>query len=1324
MANITEIGAILVIKNLTGFNSGLGVMRKQMGITGSSARSFANTFNSSMSGMGQSVLNAGRTVRSFGNELTFLGFQLTFLATGAFAAVTAAGSEFESTIVRMSTLANVAVKDLESLANEAQGLSSSVGVGPTELADAMFDIVSSGFSAAEAMEIIEATSKGAAIGLGDVRTVTDTVTSAMKAYAGEGLTAGRATDILVQAVREGKGEVDKLAGTMGRVLGIAGQMGISFEETAAFIATFTRVGVPAEVAVTSLRSALTNILKPTAAANTALAKYGLTMADIKTIISEQGLAQGLITLSAVLSEDDEAFSRVIGSARGLAGVLITTGPLLEDYKQVLAAIKDSAGATGEAFDLFAQTTEFKLNVAKAAFESLFITVSNTLRPIVNIILDQIPKITAALEEMVKVNPKILLFVGSFAAFVAAMGPVLIIVGLSITSIGTLISVLGTFAVALGALISIPGAVVTALTAFAVTFVGLFVASFEKTNQKLGEQGRAISFNAYAWGRNIIIQFAKGMAEAVVYVFKVLTQLAIGITKLLKPGSPPKLLPDLDKWGKGAMEAYMAGWLEADFSVFQNLAQTIESFLRSIGLEEIDVVPAIMDIRLALAGLIDTFRATGQVSIDAINAITASFGNAGAVVGQYIQAMLKLEAANMAVKAAQDALNGVQEKYNALLKPISDELEAISRQRQQIVDDMRIAELQEILDDPTASPLARQLAEMELREIELRRQQQTIEDVRDTEVEAAQDTLDAAVQEQQMAEARARALLQFIQIQEKNNQLIEEQIDLLKRLADALDNVGGAGGAELEDIGAGGAPEIEPPDIDLDSLFGGLDPDILQEAEDLWRKIGDPEEGGGLGSLSILFAQLQAEAETFLTEMSGIGEEIAKAWEPAITAGNELTDAWSDVFALDLGDVPFFSDIDTIPQRLEETFSFIGEWITLWEGAWEKWQPLWEAIGEVFTGSLGDIDLSIGSVTQTLTAILLLIFPLTAGMWLFVEVIEFINGAIETLPGKLIAAQQAAGDLSTAIENFVVETWGKFVTWAGQTVTIIETWAGDIVTKIETGIANFVQSIFGGADKAEKRLGRMSKDGSGFIETMKDNIIGFVEDLKAGVDERIGKLKELLVGEDGYISKIKQAGIDLFFDMKEGMLEKIGELQAGVDIIFQEFITWVGGQIENFKNVGRNIGQGLYDGIKEKVQPLMDLMEGMINDLYILAEKLGIIDSPSKRSIELGHHIMDGLRIGLEDRYQVIQDSLTTFMDDLFDQSASIGVDFHHGQHGSEQGQASMAGISQAPITHMTSPPVMNNSSNRESNFGPIYVQTGMNVAQLRSLIRQEVNGSL
>jgi hypothetical protein len=86
----------------------------------------------------------------------------------------------------------------------------------------------------------------------------------------------------------------------------------------------------------------------------------------------------------------------------------------------------------------------------------------------------------------------------------------------------------------------------------------------------------IAADAVRWGANVIAQFAQGMGLEIPSIVSVLNQIAHTIESWLAPGSPPRLLPHLDDWGREAGQTYLDSFSSADVAgAFQPIAAMSE-----------------------------------------------------------------------------------------------------------------------------------------------------------------------------------------------------------------------------------------------------------------------------------------------------------------------------------------------------------------------------------------------------------------------------------------------------------------------------------------------------------------------------------------------------------------------------------------------------------------------------------------------------------------------------------------------------------------------------------------------------------------------------
>ena len=327
--------------------------------------------------LGGRLTSLGATAVKAVGALTAVG-----VAAGAAFAVTGvrAAADFEKALAQSVGLASLLPEEVGKVRDELLKMATAVGKGPQELAEAFYFASSAGLDTEKALAAVASSAKAAAAGMGETKTIIDAVTSVMNAYGMAADQANRVTDALVNTVKYDKGEPEDLAGSIGKVVPVASQMGVSIEEVGASMAVMTRIGLNADEAATALRGTLLAIMNPAAQSATALAKIGKSAASLRQEIKTKGLAATLVDLMEALEGDDEALAAIIPEARALTGVLATAGNQSEEYVNVLAEMNDGLGATDNAFAEASDTFSFKMAQLKASFDVLKVKVGNELLP--------------------------------------------------------------------------------------------------------------------------------------------------------------------------------------------------------------------------------------------------------------------------------------------------------------------------------------------------------------------------------------------------------------------------------------------------------------------------------------------------------------------------------------------------------------------------------------------------------------------------------------------------------------------------------------------------------------------------------------------------------------------------------------------------------------------------------------------------------------------------------------------------------------------------------------------------------------------------------
>ncbi len=374
-----------------------------------------------------------RSTGAIGKVLTKTGGSLTKGLTlplvGAGAAAVKLATDFQTSMGHIEGLVGASEKQIEHYSKVILTEGPKWGKAPQELADALYFVTSSGFEGAAALDVLKVSAKASAAGLGDTVNVADLLTSAINAYGHENLTAAQAADYLTTAVKAGKLESSEMAGVLGQVLPVASAMGVKFDEAAGALAAMSLSGTNASEGATQLRGILATLLKPSVKANETLKDMGLSAEGLRQQIESKGLLSVLETLRTRFKGNDAATAAVFGNIRALTGVMNMMGPHVDATRKVFDEMQHSTGSMDSAFEHATQTTRFKFDAAMAQLKATGIQVGAVMLPMVSAALDHLSgflsKVTQAWAGLDDGTQHVIL---AALGFVAAVGPILLLLG--------------------------------------------------------------------------------------------------------------------------------------------------------------------------------------------------------------------------------------------------------------------------------------------------------------------------------------------------------------------------------------------------------------------------------------------------------------------------------------------------------------------------------------------------------------------------------------------------------------------------------------------------------------------------------------------------------------------------------------------------------------------------------------------------------------------------------------------------------------------------------------------------------------------------------
>lgn len=318
----------------------------------------------------------------------------------------------------------------------------------------------------------------------ELGTVSDIVTDAMTAF---GLSASetskvlkdgmevevpnttRFVDALAAASNSSNTNVAMLGESFKYVAPIAGSLGYSVEDTAIALGLMANNGIKASSAGTALRNILTNMANPTEKMAAAMDTLGVSLEDsegnVKPLmdvmkdlrkgfsggqIDADKFAEAMTGLQNDLDEgkiSQEAYNKSVegwiqqmygaeGAQKaqlaaslagkfGMAGLLAIVNTTEEDFNSLSDAIYNASGTSEEMAEIMLDNLPGAITLAKSALEGLGIKIGEVLTPSLTKIIG---KFTDFISWLTKANDGTVKFAVVFGVILAAIGPVLLMLG--------------------------------------------------------------------------------------------------------------------------------------------------------------------------------------------------------------------------------------------------------------------------------------------------------------------------------------------------------------------------------------------------------------------------------------------------------------------------------------------------------------------------------------------------------------------------------------------------------------------------------------------------------------------------------------------------------------------------------------------------------------------------------------------------------------------------------------------------------------------------------------------------------------------------------
>lgn len=294
--------------------------------------------------------------------------------------------DFETQMYNINSVAQLGTEEFKKLQDQVLDLALDPRIkdGPAELAAGLYEIVSAGYSTADAMKIMEQAALASTAGMTTSAVAADVLISTLGAY---NLTADKSAEVtneLFQIVNISKYTFEDLANSLDSVTPTASALGVSLQEVGAGMATMASRGVDAETATVQLNAIMSALLKPTGDMTELINSLGYESgaAMIKTL----GFAGTMKTLYGAIGDNEDLAAAVFGDVRALRGYFNLTNDgtvALTKNLELMGHAQDGAGAMTKALNEQMKASSFQIAVLQKNIKILAILGFGLLAPYLN-----------------------------------------------------------------------------------------------------------------------------------------------------------------------------------------------------------------------------------------------------------------------------------------------------------------------------------------------------------------------------------------------------------------------------------------------------------------------------------------------------------------------------------------------------------------------------------------------------------------------------------------------------------------------------------------------------------------------------------------------------------------------------------------------------------------------------------------------------------------------------------------------------------------------------------------------------------------------------
>ncbi len=380
---------------------------------------------------------AGKKMEAFGDSVTSAGQKImpaSMAVAGLGAAAVKTAADFDTGMSKVAAISGATGDDLDALRDKAREMGAKTKFSASEAAAAMEYMAMAGWKTEDMRGGIEGIMNLAAASGEDLATTSDIVTDALTAFGLSAEDSGHFADVLAAAASNANTNVRMMGETFKYCAPIAGALGFSTEDVAVAIGLMGNAGIKSTQAGTALRTIMNNLSGEVKIAGSAIGEVTIattnadgSMRDLSDILADCRTAFSKLSES----EKAQAAEALVGK-NAMSGFLALMNAAPEDIEKLSTAINNCDGTAAQMAETMQDNLAGQLTILKSQLEELAISFGEMLMPAIRSIVSKIQAFVDKLNSMSEGRRKAIVTIG---LIVAALGPLLVILGTTISTVG-------------------------------------------------------------------------------------------------------------------------------------------------------------------------------------------------------------------------------------------------------------------------------------------------------------------------------------------------------------------------------------------------------------------------------------------------------------------------------------------------------------------------------------------------------------------------------------------------------------------------------------------------------------------------------------------------------------------------------------------------------------------------------------------------------------------------------------------------------------------------------------------------------------------------